>query len=118
MLTKKNKNDIIRRKNGKSSSSLENRSINKSINRSKNKHINKSHNKSINSNYKKSFPNLKNAFNNNNKSDLTDRKYSKKIKYHDSKIFNDSDLKNTVLIQTESFKKIDKNILKIINQKR
>ena len=80
MLTKKNKNDIIRRKNGKSSSSLENRSINKSINRSKNKHINKSHNKSINSNYKKSFPNLKNAFNNNNKSDLTDRKYSKKIK--------------------------------------
>ena len=43
--------------------------------------------------------------------------YSKKIKYHDSKIFNDSDLKNTVLIQTESFKKIDKNILKIIYNK-
>ena len=80
LLTKKLQNAAAHKKNGKSSSSLDK-------NKSNNTHINKSHNKSTNSKYKKSFPNLKNIFNN-NKSDLTDRKYSKKIKVDMKRLHN------------------------------
>ena len=111
MLSKKIQNIIIHRKNGKSISSLDK---NKSLNKSSNKHINKSQSKSKNSNYKTNFDNLRNIFYN-NKSDLTEKKYTKKIKV-DMKRLQNLLRTNISSLEEESNNNINNNKIKSGNK--